>query len=52
VDDAIKAELAVIARRRAEALDLLVHALRNIAALDYRVDVLLDRENERAKVTA
>lgn len=43
--DSIDAELAELATRRARALDLLVRCLIDIAVMDTRADVLLDRRN-------
>jgi hypothetical protein len=44
-DDTIDAQLAELASRRANCLDLLVRCLIDIAAMDTRADVLLDRRN-------
>lgn len=43
--DTIDAQLAKLATRRAGVLDLLVRCLVDIAIMDTRADVLLDRRN-------
>lgn len=45
LSDEIDAELIIISKRRDQALDLLVRSLVEIAAIDLRRDVLLDRRH-------
>jgi len=44
-DDSIDAQLAELSRRRTQCVDLLARCMTEIATIDSRADVLLDRRN-------